>query len=240
VELLTDLGYKVLEARDAASALTVIDSGKPIDLLFTDVVMPGPMKSVDVARKALERVPGLVVLFTSGYTENSIVHGGRLDPGVELLSKPYGREELARKIRHVLNNKRHRIESTPRVASAAASEGIGTKGQILLVEDDALIRMASAEMVQELGYGVVEAASAEEALCFLQDREVDVVVTDLGLPGVSGEEFCRMLKANWPQIGIVFATGRTQSPSLGDMSRTALLLKPFGVEELKTALSSVL
>ncbi len=94
------LGYRVLKARDAASALSVIESGAPIDLLFTDVVMPGPLKSTELARKAKERLPDLAVLFTSGYTENSIVHGGRLDPGVELLSKPYSREALARRIRH--------------------------------------------------------------------------------------------------------------------------------------------
>jgi PAS domain S-box-containing protein len=242
VELLTDLGYKVLKARDAASALTVIDSGIPIDLLFTDVVMPGPMKSADVARKAVERVPGLVVLFTSGYTENSIVHGGRLDPGVELLSKPYSRETLARKIRHVLNNRKQRIEARQRLTPEAPSEANVTsaKLRILLVEDDALIRMSNADMLQELGYDVIEAASAEEALRHLRGQQIDVVVTDLGLPGMSGEEFCRVLRAQWPEIGIVFATGRAESPMLDDMSRTALLLKPFGVEELKTALAAAI
>lgn len=242
VELLTDLGYKVLKARDAASALTVIDSGIPIDLLFTDVVMPGPMKSADVARKAVERVPGLAVLFTSGYTENSIVHGGRLDPGVELLSKPYSRETLARKIRHVLNNRKQRIEVGRRLAPEAPSEANAmlAKLRILLVEDDALIRMSNADMVQDLGYDVIEAASAEEALRHLGGQQIDVVVTDLGLPGMSGEEFCRVLRAQWPAIGIVFATGKADSPMLDDMSRTALLLKPFGVEELKTALAAAI
>jgi CheY-like chemotaxis protein len=102
VALLTELGYRVLQARDAASAFDVIDSGTPVDLLFTDVVMPGPMRSTELARLARERRPGLGVLYTSGYTQNAIDHGGRLDPGVELLPKPYTREALARKVRHVL------------------------------------------------------------------------------------------------------------------------------------------
>ncbi|MDB5654496.1 MAG: signal transduction histidine kinase [Tardiphaga sp.] len=102
VDLLTELGYRVLTAHDAASALTVVESGVPIDLLFTDVVMPGPLKSPELARKARELLPDLVVLFTSGYTENAIVHGGRLDAGVELLPKPYTREALALKVRRVL------------------------------------------------------------------------------------------------------------------------------------------
>ena len=72
VGLLTDLGYRVLKAREAMGALSVIESGVPIDLLFTDVVMPGPLRSPELARKAKERLPGLAVLFTSGYTENAI------------------------------------------------------------------------------------------------------------------------------------------------------------------------
>ena len=103
VALLRDLGYRVLKAKNGSSAMGVIESGLPIDLLFTDVVMPGPVRSPDLARTAKERLPNLAVLFTSGYTENAIVHGGRLDRGVELLGKPYSREQLARKIRHVRN-----------------------------------------------------------------------------------------------------------------------------------------
>jgi len=105
IEMLTDLGYTVLMAVDADSALVIISSGAAVDLLFTDVIMPGTLKSPELARLAQERLPDLAVLFTSGYTENSIVHGGRLDEGVQLLSKPYTREQLARKIRHVLDKR---------------------------------------------------------------------------------------------------------------------------------------
>jgi PAS domain S-box-containing protein len=105
VDMLTELGYRVLRAKDAASALTIVESGIPIDLLFTDVVMPGPLKSPELARKTRERLPNIAVLFTSGYTENAIVHGGRLDPGVELLGKPYTRDSLAAKIRQLLTRR---------------------------------------------------------------------------------------------------------------------------------------
>jgi FixJ family two-component response regulator len=73
--------------------------------LFTDVVMPGALKSPELARLARARLPELAVLFTSGYTENAIVHDGRLDAGVDLLSKPYSREQLAKKIRAVIEAK---------------------------------------------------------------------------------------------------------------------------------------
>ena len=102
VDTLTTLGYRVLRANDGASAMATLRSGVAVDLLFTDVVMPGPLRSPELARQARLLLPDLAVLFTSGYTQDAIVHGGRLDPGVDLLSKPYRRDQLARKIRNSL------------------------------------------------------------------------------------------------------------------------------------------
>lgn len=110
-EMLRGLGYTVLTAKDGLSALSIIDSGAAIDMLFTDVVMPGPLRSPELARKAQERLGDIPVLFTSGYTENAIVHGGRLDPGVDLLPKPYTRQTLASRIRDALNKGKKRKKS---------------------------------------------------------------------------------------------------------------------------------
>ena len=118
VELLQQLGYRVLQARDAASALAVIDTGVHIDLLFTDVVMPGSLRSPEMARLARERQPHMAVLFTSGYAQDAIVHGGRLDPGLDLLGKPYTQDALAGKIRHVLAYQSR--EPLPTLAAPAA------------------------------------------------------------------------------------------------------------------------
>ncbi len=96
------LGYTTLSASNGAEALAVIDSGKPIDLLFTDVIMPGNMNGRELAEQAASRRPEIRVLFTSGYTENAIIHHGRLDPGVLLLAKPYRRSDLATLIRAAL------------------------------------------------------------------------------------------------------------------------------------------
>jgi signal transduction histidine kinase/ActR/RegA family two-component response regulator len=106
VSLLTELGYDVLRAGDAASALAIVESGAPVDLIFTDVVMPGPLRSIDLAKKVIERLPHVAILYTSGYTQNAVVHGGRLDAGVDLLTKPYTREALALKVAKVLAQKR--------------------------------------------------------------------------------------------------------------------------------------
>ena len=244
VEMLGDLGYRVLKAIDAQSALNVIESGIPIDMLFTDVVMPGTLKSPELARKAKERLPDLAVLFTSGYTENSIVHGGRLDAGVELLSKPYTREALARKFRHVLANQRQRnaglaarqLTSAPVALRPAA----GAKGQItvLLVEDDAVIRATTAELLQASGFVVVDAASAEDAMTALQTVPIDVLVTDVNLPGASGPEFAVKARELRPDVGIVFATGDTAAVPAG--TGAVLLAKPYGTEALQAAIAAAL
>jgi PAS domain S-box-containing protein len=96
------LGYVTLDAANATEALAIIDGNPGIDLLFTDVIMPGVMNGRQLADEALQRRPGLKTLFTSGYTENAIMHHGRLDPGVHLLAKPYRKPELARMLRVAL------------------------------------------------------------------------------------------------------------------------------------------
>jgi PAS domain S-box-containing protein len=97
------LGYVTLEAANATDALDLIATGCHLDLLFTDVIMPGPMNGRELADAVLKDRPDLKVLFTSGYTENAIIHHGRLDSGVLLLAKPYRKSDLARMIRRALD-----------------------------------------------------------------------------------------------------------------------------------------
>jgi CheY-like chemotaxis protein len=96
------LGYATLEAANATEALKIIENGADVDLLFTDVIMPGTMNGRELVDEAMKRRPQLKTLFTSGYTENAILHHGRLDEGVLLLAKPYRKPELARMIRVAL------------------------------------------------------------------------------------------------------------------------------------------
>jgi len=102
VTQISNLGYKTLAASNAMEALAIINGPDPIDLLFTDVIIPGGMNGRQLAAEALLRRPGLKILYTSGYTENAIVHHGRLDAGVLLLPKPYLSSDLARMIRTAL------------------------------------------------------------------------------------------------------------------------------------------
>lgn len=99
---LVALGYAVISAHNGAAALEVLGSAAVIDLLFTDVVMPGGMSGAELARTAATLRPGLPVLFTSGFTEDALMSSGRLEPGVLLLAKPYRRLDLAAKLRAAL------------------------------------------------------------------------------------------------------------------------------------------
>ncbi len=99
---LRTLGYRVIEAANGREALVVLRGDEHLDLLFTDVVMPGGISGRQLADLAANLRPGLKVLYSSGYAENAIVHQGRIDPGVLLLEKPYQRAELASKIREAL------------------------------------------------------------------------------------------------------------------------------------------
>jgi PAS domain S-box-containing protein len=102
VTQLTSLGYRTLAAADGTEALALIDRGTEFDLLFTDVIMSGAMNGRELAEAVAARRPQVKVLFTSGYTENAILHHGRLDPGVFLLAKPYRKADLARMVRAAL------------------------------------------------------------------------------------------------------------------------------------------
>jgi PAS domain S-box-containing protein len=99
---LHSLGYATLNAANAAEALAIAGRNTPFDLLFTDVIMPGSMNGRQLADAILAQKPNLKVLFTSGYTEDAVIHHGRLDFGVLLLAKPYRKADLARMIRRAL------------------------------------------------------------------------------------------------------------------------------------------
>ena len=101
--VLRELGYRVLEAGSGRAALEILDGGEAVHLLFTDVVLPDAMDGRRLADEVERRRPGTKVLFTTGYTPNAIVHNGRLDAGVSLISKPFSFKDLAAKVREVLD-----------------------------------------------------------------------------------------------------------------------------------------
>ena len=215
VSMLRDLGYACIHASDGDQALELIKSGVKFDLLFTDVIMPGVVKSRDLVKATQELRPGLPVLFTSGYTENAIVHHGRLDEGVQLLSKPYSRDDLARKIRGLLKDVRR---------------------VVLVVEDDALVRMSAVDMIEALGFSPLQAEDGPSALKILDsDERVDVLFTDVGLPGMRGHELAELARKQRADLKVVFASGYGEGLDT-TVTDAKHLGKPYEQDQLAEAL----
>jgi PAS domain S-box-containing protein len=238
VDMLNSFGYTVLKADDAESALVILKSGVQIDLLFSDVVMPGKLRSPDLAQQAQSLIPGIKVLFTSGYTQNAIVHGGRLDPGVHLLSKPYRREQLARKVSDLLADRQNAPakQQSPRSAADAGAASSMPARRILVVEDDADCRQMACDLLAMLGNTAQGAATAEEAITLLSEVPFDVLFTDVGLPGMDGFSLAGKAKANQPALKIIVASGYGELPDHKPAFSFIALPKPYAMTELKKAL----
>ncbi|WP_250504257.1 response regulator, partial [Caballeronia sp. AZ7_KS35] len=239
VELLTGLGYAVLKANDAEQALAVVASGVHIDLLFTDVVMPGALRSPDMARQAAQMLPGLKVLFTSGYTQNAIVHGGRLDPGVELLSKPYSRQQLATKVRQVLGDSATQVVEQPFSESSEEPEGPVRRPEelrVLAVDDDPASLDALCELLLLLGIGARRAGNAAAALEMLQAGDIDVLLTDVVMSDMSGLELARRATSIQPDLHVIFSSGNTPPEHEALHFKWSALRKPYSLAQLQDAL----
>lgn len=231
-DTLSTLGYRVLTAVNGDDALDMLRRGVVVDMLFTDVIMPGNVRSPDLARYARELLPQLQILFTSGYAEDAIVHDGRLDSGVALLSKPYRQETLARKIRIMLDRET-RVMPDP----VPLQPVIGLR--ILVVEDNLDAQHLVCELLESLGHHAAGHASGEAALEALAGDEFDVLFTDVNLPGISGVELARRARAVKPSLQVVFASGYGNVITKNAGMDAFSLPKPFDIEQLETVLASI-
>jgi signal transduction histidine kinase/CheY-like chemotaxis protein len=232
VDMLTDLGYQVQRAEHAQAALKLLEEGGKVDLLFTDVVMPGPISTRELARRAQQMHPGIKILYTSGYTQNAIVHHGKLDDDAFLLSKPYRKDELARKLRSVFaGTARGPLQAEPPPSA-------GQRGKILVVEDVMLIRMATVDMVEQIGFQASEAGDGAEALAILQaDPDIEILLTDLGLPGMNGRQLVEEARRLRPDLKVIIASGYSAESAAGPGDGGIKhLTKPFDLGQLRRAL----
>ena len=220
VESLQELGYQVIEAHDGPSALRLIaQHGAPIDLLFTDVVMPG-MSGRELADEARKLQPTLRVLYTSGYTRNAIVHGGRLDPGVEMIMKPFTFEALAEKVRDMIDN---------------------ALGSVLLVDGEPTVRTLIRESLSSGGIRAEVAATAAEALGKIRAAQgrYGAVILDDELPDRPGDALFRELRALHLDLPVVIASlGRADElrQLFGEDRCLAIISKPYTAAALQETL----
>jgi PAS domain S-box-containing protein len=223
--MLRELHYNVLEASLGAAALRLIEGHSEIDLLFTDVGLPGGMNGRQLA-DAVHRIrPDLRVLFTTGYARNAIVHGGRLDPGVQLLPKPFTYAGLASRLAEILGSK----SAEPRV---------------LLVEDEILVQMLVKEQLSSLGCKVEVAGSLAQAMntAKLLDGNLDIAIVDIGLPDGKGDLLTAELRALYPRLPIVIASGYDEESLRARFKSDPwirFLRKPYTLDDLRGVIDAL-
>jgi CheY-like chemotaxis protein len=223
-EILNELGYRTLEADSGKRALQILQLHPEIQLLFTDVGLPGGMNGRQLADQA-RTVRGVKILFTTGYARNAIVHDGRLDPGVHLITKPFTYTALASKLRDVLDTK-------------------SSVGRVLLVEDEVLIQLNTIEHLEEFGFEVEVAGSATEAMNKLRimNGNLEAAIVDIGLPNRNGEIFIGEIRATYPSLPIIVASGQSKEAlrnRFGSDKRILFLGKPYISEQLREALAAL-
>lgn len=246
-DMLSGLGYVVLQAPDAMAAWDILSQGVQVDVIFADVVTPGPLRTVELAQRALELNDDIDVLYTSGYPESALQDVVTAGSGINLLVKPYGQEELAARIRHLIRNRQQRaMLRDVTLASAALQDADGGDLlsrfgalRILLVEDSPETLHATTDLLEMLGHQVTPVASAEDALQALAQDTFDVMCSDIELPGMSGQELARRVRRDYPQVGIIFASGHGARVGVPQVD-AVILPKPYHVSDLENALETVM
>ncbi len=226
-ESLRELKFNVLEASSAESALKLLERHPEISMMFTDVGLPG-MNGRELVEAARARRPDLKVLFTTGYARNAIVHQGRLDPGVQLLTKPFTRAQLATRIREVLDITQEKHVEARKCA--------------LVAEDEELVRMFLVENLESMGLRVIQASSSAGALAALdRSRSIDVAIIDIGLPDRSGLDLAHELRKRFADLPLIIASGygSGQLGSLSQDQRIAYLAKPYDERAVSEVLAKL-
>ena len=199
-------GYTVLLVSNASDALPILSApGQKLDLLLTDIVLPAGMQGRelgDVARSARE---DLRVLYMSGYSRNSIVHGGRLDEGVNFLPKPFTPQELIAKVEEVLTQ-HNEPARTKRNWPRAKEDGIvidtpfKSEARILVVDDERSIVRLLTRTLESEGYshvtGMTESVGVPD---YLDSAPPDMIVLDLNMPGLDGFQLLAEISARLPK-----------------------------------------
>jgi CheY-like chemotaxis protein len=228
VNSLRELGYVVFEAIDAATALAILEREANVRLLFTDLGLPGGVDGRTLAQRAQRMRASLKVLITTAYAGSVLVREGRLDPEIELLSKPFTFAALAIRVRELLDRE---AEPEPTLAC------------VLVVDDEVLLRMLVVDILSGEGLRTDEAGTFHEAASKIRDSgdQLAAAIIDLGLPDGSGGDLVAEIRAVRPDMPIILATGHVGEDvreRFGHDPRLQILAKPFQPDALVAALKA--
>jgi len=205
--MLEKLGYRVEVAANGGEALIAVEEeGLRPDLLVTDVVMPG-MSGKVLAERIHRAMPGLKVLYTSGYTDNAIAHHGVLDPGTPFIQKPFNMDDLAAKVREVLDAP----EAEPRHSLS-----------ILLVDDDRDVLDLMERACVKRGHEMTGVTGSSEAVNVLAEKPCDVLLLDMNIPGTAGPQILRDIRTAGHSMPAIILSGDIGAVDLES-------LRPLGV-----------
>ncbi|RLP78731.1 response regulator [Xanthobacter tagetidis] len=231
VDVLRAAGHEVSEADGADAALKLVQGLAPSrhpELLFTDISLGTGLDGPGLADRLRQIVPQIRVLFTTGYARNAVLRQGRLERGVNLLTKPFSQAELVRKVTGILE------------------QTIDRKGAALLVEDEPFVAMVAQQILEDHGFEVTVASHGAAALAHarsgqdLPEREAfRLAVVDLGLPDMRGDAVVRELRTIISGLAIIIATGygtEDLEGEFGGVEGIALIGKPYDGATLRGAL----
>ncbi len=217
---LRELGYSVYEASHAHSAMKILANDARIDLLLTDLGLPGGMDGRTLAQRARLMRPSLKVLIMTAYAGQSLVHQGRLDAGVDLLSKPFTHAHLALRIRQLLN-----VHPSQR------------SGTILIVEDEFFIREFFSDALGDEGYEIDQAADYREAVAKLNalGSRLACAIVDVGLPDRNGDALIDHIQSVAPGAPVILASGyvdRQLETRFANTPGVSIMTKPCDLRTL--------
>ncbi|HEY0197320.1 MAG TPA: response regulator [Rhodanobacter sp.] len=264
--LLGDLSYSVLEAEIGRDALVLIERGQPVDLVVTDVIMPGDMNGINLVRELKTRHAGIPALMTSGYTAQRIVAEDMVE-GLQLLRKPYDQVELLLAARLVLNDpgssSSHLLHRHPGLLCKKLQEGIrlpvapqkssclvrphrpdqgldmnaAPKPCVLVAEDEPMVSMLLEELLESAGYRVLLAEHLSDGLALVTNESIDVAILDVTLGREQSFPIADELGRR--HIPFLFASGYGMDGIPARYHDAAMLQKPYDMKSILLALEKL-
>jgi len=237
-QYLHELGYRILTANNAAQAINILEKNKTIDLLFSDVIMPGGVNGYELAQQAAKLKPDLKILLTSGFTAKTMTYKRLSRFASQVLNKPYRKDALAQRIRLELD----------KTLEKPSSKEIAANRIIMIVDDEADIRDLFQLNLERLGYKTTQASTGVKAIDLYQhalknNKPIHALILDLSLPGsMGGKEIAEKIRSLDSQAKIIVSSGNTSGEEMTHYQEhgfDAALEKNFDRENIRQVLEQL-